>query len=71
MKKAWLEKMQLLEDDSFASKDSVNMHLDSVKYKDLETLKGKKGPFINSKEVEVYLAGDDSPEDKNMQRIHH
>ena len=35
LKKEWQEKMKLLEDEAFADKDHVNMHLDSIKYKDL------------------------------------
>ena len=65
LKNDWLERMQSLEDATFASKDTVNQHLDTVKYKDLEDLKGKGGPFIKGEEVEVYMKGNDTPEEKN------
>lgn len=60
-----LEQMQSLEGATFASKDIVNQHLDTVKYKDLEDLKGEGGPFAKGEEVEVYMKGNETPEEKN------
>ena len=65
LKNDWLVKMQELEDATFASKDTVNEHLDTVKYKDLEFLKGYNGPFVKGEEVEAYLKGKDTNEEKN------
>ena len=65
LKKDWLGKMRELENETFASKDDVNSHLDTVKYKDLEFLKSKNGPFVNGEEVEMYLKGDETAEEKN------
>ena len=43
--------MQDLEDASLATKDAVNKHNESVKYKDLDFLKSKGGPFDSSDQV--------------------
>ena len=55
LKKEWHEKMKLLENEAFADKDHANMHLDSVKYNDLEFLKSCGGPFTSAEEVEEYV----------------
>ena len=65
LKKDWLNKMREEENESFASKDDVNSHLETVKYKDLEFLKGRDGPFVSAEEVEVYMNGDETAEEKN------
>ena len=65
LKKDWLEKMREEENESFASKDDVNSHLETVKYEDLEFLKERDGPFVSAEEVELYLNGDKTAEEKN------
>ena len=67
LKKGWLGKMRELEGETFASKDDVNTHLDTVKYEDLETLKSHGGPFVSGKEVEMYLKGGKGEKKKNDQ----
>ena len=65
LKKDWLQKIQLLENESYATKDDVNKHLEAVKYKDLEYLKTKGGPFSHSQEVEDFMAGSHTDQEKN------
>ena len=46
--------MKAVESDGFADKEKVNMHLDSVKLKDLEFLKAK-GVCHLSRKKQIYL----------------
>ena len=39
--------------------------MDTVKYKDLETLKSHGGPFVSGEEVEMYLKGGEEEKKKN------
>ena len=61
LKKEWHEKMKLLENEAFADKDHVNMHLDSVKYNNLEFLKSCGGSFTSAEEVEEYVSQTNIP----------
>ena len=65
LKRSWLDKMREEENESHATKDAVNSHLETVKYNDLEVLKSKNGPFVNGEEVERYLKGNETAEEKN------
>ena len=47
--------MKVMERDAFAEKEKINTHLDSVKFKDLEFLKTKGGPFTTSEEVDIFM----------------
>ena len=47
--------MAAVECNSFAEKERLNMQLESVKYKDLQFLKTREGPFTTSEEVTMYM----------------
>ena len=55
LKAEWKEKMQAMESDGFTEKDKFNMHLNSVKHKDLGYLKNKDGPFTTSEGVDIFM----------------
>ena len=57
--------MQDLEDASLATKDAVNKHIESIKYKDLAFLKSKGGPFDSSHQVMDFMQGSESVDEKN------
>ena len=40
---------------AFADKEEINTNLDSVKFKDLEFLKTKGGPFTTTEEVDIFM----------------
>ena len=71
LKADWKDKMQSMEIGAFAEKEKVNMHLDSVRYKDLEFLKSKGGPFTTLEEVEIFMNQiKDSKEENHNQRLY-
>ena len=70
LKMEWNEKMKVLESNAFAEKEKINTHFESVKYKDLEFLKSKGGPFTTPDEVDSYMKKKEiDPNDKKPEAI--
>ena len=62
--------MKAMESNTFVEKEKLNMHLESVKYKDLEFLKTKGGPFTTSEEVEKFMANNEIETKEKNQRLY-
>ena len=65
MKIEWNDKMKRMEEEGNLKKDVDNNHLESVKYKDLEYLKGCGGPFTKAEEVIAFDQSTPESSDKN------
>lgn len=66
LKVEWRQKMKVMEEDAFIQKESINSHIDSIKYRDLEFLKSVGGPFTKAEEVQEYM--DVTEESKEMNK---
>ena len=65
MKIEWNEKMKEMERKGNLKKDEDNNHLETIKYKDLEYLKARNGPFTTVEEVENFDKTTPDSEEKN------
>ena len=43
-----------MEKEAFSDKETISMHIESIKYKDLEFLKSVGGPFTTTEEMQSY-----------------
>ena len=66
MKVEWNEKMRRMEEEGNLKKDVDNNHIEDVRYKDLEYLKERGGPFTTAKEVKEFDLNTDESQDKNI-----
>ena len=67
LKDKWKEKMTAMEEEAFSDKEKINMHIESIKYKDLEFLKRVGGPFTTAEEVQRYV--NETEESKNRNKM--
>ena len=54
LKGEWKEKMKAMEEEAFSDKETINLHIESIEYKDLEFLKSVGGPFTTTEEMQSY-----------------
>ena len=66
MKVEWNEKMRRMEEEGNLKKEFDNNHIEDVRYKDLEYLKERGGPFTTAKEVKEFDLNTDESQDKNI-----
>ena len=66
MKVEWNEKMRRMDEEGNLKKDVDNNHIEGVRYKDLEYLKERGGPFTTAKEVKEFDLNNDESQDKNI-----
>ena len=65
MKIEWNDKMRKMEETGNLKKGVDNNHIESVKYRDLEYLKERNGPFTTAKEVRHFDANTPENSEKN------
>ena len=54
LKDEWKEKMKAMEEEAISDKETINLHIESIEYKDLEFLKSVGGPFTTTEEMQSY-----------------
>ena len=65
MKIAWNDRMRKMEEEGNLKKDELNNHIEDIKYKDLEFLKKRGGPFTTVEEVKEFDRNTNEDPDKN------
>ena len=52
--------MKGMEEEAFTAKESMNLHIDLIRYRDLDFLKSVGGPFTKAEEVKPYIEEEDT-----------